>query len=30
MKADNLTNKPSYDLLKQSDIVDFYHLQLPR
>ena len=30
MKADALTNKPTYDLLKQSDIVDFYHLQLPR
>ena len=30
MKADALTNKPTYELLKQSDIVDFYHLQFPR
>ena len=30
MIASPLTHKPAYDLVKQSDIVDFYHLQFPR
>ena len=30
MKAATLSNRPSYKLMKQSDIVSFYHLQMPR
>ena len=30
MKAAILSNRPPYKLMKQSDIVSFYHLQMPR
>ena len=29
MKAENMTH-PSFPLMKQGDIVSFYHLQMPR
>lgn len=30
MKACELTDHPKFDLMKQSDIVSFYHMQMPR
>lgn len=30
MKAENMTLHPGFPLMKQSDIVSFYHLQMPR
>ena len=30
MKASNMNHRPDYELMKQSDIVSFYHLQFPR
>lgn len=30
MKAVNLSKRPSFSLMKQSDVVSFYHMQMPR
>lgn len=30
MKAENMNQRPEFPLMKQSDIVSFYHLQMPR
>ena len=30
MKAENMTLHPGFPLMKQGDIVSFYHLQMPR
>jgi len=30
MKADKITNRPSHTLMKQNDVVSYYHLQFPR